>query len=47
VNTNAPTLELLMTASAATLADAWNVSVRTVRAWRRRQREAVHWKWQL
>jgi polysaccharide deacetylase 2 family uncharacterized protein YibQ len=28
-----------MTAPAATLAKAWNDSMRTVRAWRRRQRE--------
>jgi len=41
LSTNAPTLELLMTAPAATLAQAWNVSIRTVRAWRRKQRH-VH-----
>ena len=39
-STNAPSLELLMTAPAATLAKAWNVSVRTVRAWRRNARVA-------
>ncbi|MDB4912909.1 MAG: hypothetical protein JWM95_553 [Gemmatimonadetes bacterium] len=36
--TNAPSLELLMTAPAVTLAKSWNVSVRTLRAWRRRAR---------
>jgi hypothetical protein len=40
-STNAPPLELLTAASAQTLARVWNVSVRTVRAWRRQQREAV------
>jgi hypothetical protein len=38
-STNAPPLELLTAASAETLAKVWNVSVRTVRAWRRQQRE--------
>jgi hypothetical protein len=36
---NGPSPELLESASAATIARAWNVSTRTVRAWRRRRRE--------
>ena len=36
--TNAPTLDLLMSASAPTLAKTLNVSLRTVRRWRRKQR---------
>jgi hypothetical protein len=36
-----PTVEQLSTASAATLAQFWNVSVRTVRAWRQRNKQQL------
>ena len=40
-STNAPPLELLTAASAESLANVWNVSVRTVRAWRRQRENEV------
>jgi hypothetical protein len=40
-STNAPPLELLMAGSAKMLAKVWGVSARTVRAWRRQQRETA------